>query len=147
MASQGQIRVDADLERPRPKLVESLGLRTAVRAQRNAGEDRAVPEAQRLFRVDCGSGVVTGGGRLGGLVHERLEDLRVENGPAEVDPISASSSLEGGAVRRERLAKPRHVCLEAVRCGRRWTVSPDLVDQALVRYDLARPEQQRGENG
>jgi hypothetical protein len=50
-------------------------------------------------------------------------------------------------VRRERLAKPRHVCLQAVRCGGRRTVSPDLVDEALVRYDLARTEQQGGENG
>jgi hypothetical protein len=34
-----------------------------------------------------------------------------------------------------------------VRCGRRRTVSPDLVDQALVRYDLARTEQQGAQNG
>ena len=50
-------------------------------------------------------------------------------------------------MRRENSAKPRHVSLEAVRCRRRRTVSPDLVDQALVRYDLARTEQQGGENG
>ena len=31
--------------------------------------------------------------------------------------------------------------------GRRRTVPPYLVDQALVRYDLARTEQQGGESG
>jgi hypothetical protein len=33
-----------------------------------------------------------------------------------------------------------------VRCGRRRTFPPDLVDQALVRYDLARTEQQGAQN-
>jgi hypothetical protein len=147
MASQGEIRFDADLERPRSKLVQSLGLRPAIQAQRNARDDRAAPEAERLFREGRGSGVVTRGGCPGGVVHEGLEDVRVENGWAEVDAIAAASSLEGDAVRRERLAKPRHVCLEAVQCGRRWTVSPDLVDEAIVRYDRARAEQQGRENG
>jgi hypothetical protein len=34
-----------------------------------------------------------------------------------------------------------------VRCRRRRIVSPDLVDQPVVRYDLPRTEQQGGENG
>jgi hypothetical protein len=34
-----------------------------------------------------------------------------------------------------------------VRGGGRRTVPPDLVDQALARYDLARAKEQGGENG
>jgi hypothetical protein len=34
-----------------------------------------------------------------------------------------------------------------VRRGRRRTVPPDLVDQALVRYNVARTEQQSAQNG
>jgi hypothetical protein len=48
---------------------------------------------------------------------------------------------------REDLAKSRHVRLETVGCGCRRAVPPDLVDQALVRHDLAGTEQQGGENG
>jgi hypothetical protein len=106
-----------------------------------------VPEAQCLFRDGRHSGVVAVGGGPCGLLHESLEDPRVENGPAEADPVSATPSLEVDPVRREKLAEPRDVCLQGVRCGRRRTVGPDLVDQALVRYDLPRTEQQGAENG
>jgi hypothetical protein len=44
VASQGQIRVDADLERPRPKLVEALHLGACAEVKRNAGKDGTVPE-------------------------------------------------------------------------------------------------------
>ena len=53
--------------------------------------------------------MVTGGQRLGCVVYEVLEDLRVENGPTEVDPIAASASLDGNAVRGESPAEPGHV--------------------------------------
>jgi hypothetical protein len=106
VATQGQIRVDADLECPRAKLVEALGLGAGVEVQRDAREDRAVPETQRLLGEGCGSSVVAERRCLGSLLYERLEDERVENGPAEADPVAASSSLEGNPVRRERLTKP-----------------------------------------
>ena len=109
MAAKGQIRVDADLERPRAKLVEMFGLRTALQVQRHIREDRAVPEAECLLRNGRGTWMVTGGQRLGCLVYERLEDLRVENGPTEVDPVTAPPSLEGNPVRGESPAEPGHV--------------------------------------
>ena len=109
MAAKSQIRVDADLERPRAKLVETLGLRTALQVQRHVREHRAVPEAECLLRNGRGTRMVTGGQRLGGLVYERLEDLRVENGPTEVDPVAAAPSLDGNPVRGESPAEPGHV--------------------------------------
>ena len=143
MAAKGQIRVDADLERPRAKLVETLGLRTALQVQRHARENRAVPEAERLLREGRGTRMVTGGQRLGCLVYERLEDLRVENSPTEVDPVAAPASLDGNPVRGESPAEPGHVGLQAVRCGRRGIIPPDLVDQALDGHDLVPAEKQR----
>ena len=50
-------------------------------------------------------------------------------------------------MRRELLAQPGHVCLQAVRCGCRRAVTPDVVDQSLVRHDLARTEEQGSEDG
>ena len=99
-----------------------------------------MPEVKCLSRERCRTRVVSRGGRLTCLLHERLEDLRVENGRTEIDPVSASASLEDDAVRRKRLAKPGDVCLEAVCRGRRRTVPPDLVDQAPIRYDLPRTQ-------
>ena len=109
MAAKSQIRVDADLERPRAKLVQTLGFRTVLQVQRHIREDRAVPEAECLLRNGRRTWMVTGGQRLGCLVHERLEDLRVENGPTEVDPVAAPPSLEGNPVRGESPAEPGHV--------------------------------------
>jgi hypothetical protein len=109
MAAKSQIRVDADLERPRAKLVQTLGFRTALEVQRHIRKYRAVPEAERLLRGGRGTRMVTGGQRLGCLIYERLEDLRVENGPTEVDPVTGPPSLDGNPVRRESPAEPRHV--------------------------------------
>jgi hypothetical protein len=109
MAAKGKIRVDADLERPRAKLAQTLGLRAAVQMQRHAGENRAVPEAECLLRSRRGTRIVAGGQRLGCLVYERLEDLRVENSLTEVDPVAAPASLEGNPARGESPAEPGHV--------------------------------------
>ena len=109
MAAKGQVRVDADLERTRAKLVETLGLRTALQMQRHIREDKALPEAECLLRKGRGTRMVSGGQRLSGLLDERLEDLRVENGPTEVDPVAAAPSLDGNPVRGESPAEPGHV--------------------------------------
>jgi len=109
MAPKGKISVDADLERPRAKLVETLGLRTALQVQGHVRENRAVPEAERLLCDGRGTRIVTAGQRLCSLLHERLEDLRVENGTTEVDPVAAPASLEGNPIRGESPAEPGHV--------------------------------------
>ena len=53
--------------------------------------------------------MVTDGQRLVCLIYESLEDLRVENGPTEVDPVAASASLESNPVRGESPAEPGNV--------------------------------------
>jgi hypothetical protein len=105
-----------------------------------------VPEAECLFREGSSPVVVAVGGRLGGFVHERLEDPRVENGPAEADPVSASPSLEVDPVWREHSAEPRDVGLQGMSCRGGRILPPDLVDQALVGHDVARAKEQGSEN-
>jgi len=146
MAAKSKIRVDADLERPGAKLVQTLGLRTALQVQRHARENRAVPEAECLFRNGGGTRMVAGGERLRCLVYEVFEDLRVENGPTEVDPVADPASLDDDPVRGESPAEPGNVRLQAVRCGRRGIFAPDLVDHALDGHDLVPSEKQSCEN-
>ena len=114
MAAKSQIRVDADLERPRAKLVQTLGLRAALQVQRHVRENRAVPEAECLLRAGRGTRVVTGGQRLGCLVYEIFEDLRVENGPTEVDPVAAprrsTATPYGERARRSRDTYDSRLC-------------------------------------
>jgi hypothetical protein len=43
--------------------------------------------------------MVTRRQRFGCLVYERLEDLRVENSPTQVDAVAAPASLDGNPVR------------------------------------------------
>ncbi len=109
MAAKSEIRVDASLERARAQLVETLGFRTAFQVQRHVCENGAVPEAECLLREGCGTRMVTGSQRLGCLVYERLEDLRVENSATKVDPVAAPASLDGDPVRGECPAEPGHV--------------------------------------
>jgi hypothetical protein len=109
MAAKSKIGVDADLECARAKLVQTLGVRTALQMQPHVREHGAVPEAERLLRNRRGTHIVTGGQHLSGFLNERLEELRVENGPTEVDPVAASASLESNPVRGESPAEPGNV--------------------------------------
>jgi hypothetical protein len=81
MAAESKIGIDADLERPQAKLVQALGLRSALQVQRHVRENRAVPEAECLLRDGRGPRMVTDGRRLACLVYEPLEDVRIENAP------------------------------------------------------------------
>ena len=146
VAAKGKFRVDADLECPRAKLVQAVGVRAAVQVQRDPGEYRAVPEAECLFRDGCGTRMVTGGQSLRRLVYEVVEELRVENGPTEVDPVAAAPSFEGNPVGGESPAESGHVRLQAVRCGSREVISPDLIEQALDGHHLVPAEKQSCEN-
>jgi hypothetical protein len=128
MAAKGKFRVDADLGRPRAELVQTLGLRTALQLQRHVRENGAIPEDERLLRERCGTRMVTGGQRLGCLVYELLEDLRVENRPTQVDPVAAAAPFDGNPVRGESPPDPGDIRLQAVRCGRRGIVPPDPVE-------------------
>ena len=114
--------------------------------QRHARENRAAPEAECLLRNGRGTRMVAGGERLRCLVYEVFEDLRVENGPTEVDPVADPASLDGDPVRGESPAEPGNVRLQAVRCGRRGIFPPDLVDHALDGHDLVPSEKQSCEN-
>jgi hypothetical protein len=106
-----------------------------------------MPEAEGLLREGRSTRMVTGSQRLGSLVYERLEDLRVENSPTEIDPVTAPPSLEGNPVRGESPPEPGHVGLQAVGCGSRWIIAPDLIEQALDGHDLVPAEKQGCENG
>jgi hypothetical protein len=105
-----------------------------------------VPEAECLLRNGRGTRMVAGGQRPAGLVYEILEDLRVENGPTEVDPIAAPQPLDRDPVRGESPAEPGHVGLQAVRCGSRGIIAPDLIDHALDGHDLVPSEKQGCKN-
>ena len=90
--------------------------------------------------------MVAGGERLRCLVYEVFEDLRVENGPTEVDPVADPASLDDDPVRGESPAEPGNVRLQAVRCRRRGIFPPDLVDHALDGHDLVPSDKQSCEN-
>jgi hypothetical protein len=47
----------------------------------------------------------------------------------------------------ERLPQLRDVYLEGSRRGRRWALAPEGVDQAILRDDLVRVQQEEGEQG
>ena len=109
MAAKGKIRVDADLERPRAKLVQTLGLRTASRCSVTPARTGPCQRPSASFAVDAARGWSPAASAWAAWSTSALEDLRVENGPTEVDPVAAPASLDGNPVRGESPAEPGHV--------------------------------------
>jgi hypothetical protein len=138
--TQGEVCLDAQLERSQAKLLEAKDLRLDERLAREVGESRPAPEAERIVEQ---SRSLVGLGLLC-LLDELLEAEEVELVGCDPDQISGITGDERLA-RAKRLPQPRDVELERVGGGPGRTRSPELVDEAIVRDDLVRTSQQNGE--
>ena len=146
VSAELELRAEPLLVRAEAELLEPLGLRAPRRGERHVGERGPAPQGERPGRVlrsphEVGL-VRRGAGRIQ-LVAERP---CVEGRAAELQQVAAATTHDPRPVPVERLPDPRDVRLEAMRGRRRRLIAPDLVDQPLDRDDLARVQQQDGEN-
>jgi hypothetical protein len=107
VATEREVRVDAELESSRAEVFEALGLCVPVYVERGVREYRAVPQAERLLGGRRGTSVLTLRERVPGPLDEILEDARVE----------------GCATNREPVADPR--LSNVIPCGASWRRSLD----------------------
>jgi hypothetical protein len=138
--TQGEICLDAQLERHQAKLVEAKDLRLRERLAHEVGESRPAPEIERI--VEQSRSLV--GRRLACLLDELLEAEEIELVRCNPDQISGLPGDDHFA-RAKHLSQLRDVILERVSGSPRRLGSPELVDEAIVGDDLVRTGKQDGE--
>ncbi len=135
VAPEGEVGVDAVLERREPQLLEARDRALGERLEREVAERRASPQPERLaqprrpgFRVARGHGVAT-------LGDERLEAVEVDVLRLDLEPIAGALRHDHPGV-AERLAELRDVHLDAVRGAPGRRPAPELLDQPIDRHGL-----------
>jgi hypothetical protein len=137
--SDGQVGVDARLDRPEHPLLDQGRLRHGPRLEREIGERSTTNEAESLGE-EPGSALGLGVGRLR---HEAVESV-------DVDLVRADDDLVAALVRQDALVpesapEVRDVHLHALERGRRRIVGPERVDELVGRHALPPAEKQDGE--
>ena len=142
VVTECELRIETQLVRSKAKLLQAFGLDTARGGERDVGQRRPPPHAERGSRqLDDVGVVVQRGGQCRSLL-ELGEAPCVQCRIAELDGIAGAASHERGTVPVEDLAEPGDVRLERVRRGPRRIVAPDLLDEPPDRHDLAGAEQE-----
>ena len=137
-----KIRVDPCLDREQAELVEARSLLLGESLVGDAVERRSAPERQR-FAGPCGCCVdVAVGERPLGFGQPTLEAVDVELLLSDLQHVAAAARDEQLAIRVQRLAQLRNVDLHALRRRRGRLLAPELVDQAVGRYDLVGVDQE-----
>jgi hypothetical protein len=120
------------------ELLQPGDLARERRLESEVGQGGSVPELQCLLEGAERSPRVEA--VLAHLVQEGLEPERVELFGLGVEPVAGRLTLD--AIRTERRAQPRDVCLEGASCGVRRFLAPHRVDQLFGRHDAVHLEQQ-----
>ncbi len=142
MPAQLELGVDQLLARRCPQLLESRDLDARERLEREVGERRPAPEAERLaqeLRAPLGVSA------LGRLRHEPLEAVQIDLLGLDVQHVARLPSAH--EIAAERLAQVRDQVLERPDRRLRRLPRPQLLDQAVCRDDLACMEQQQRQEG
>src|SRR5262249_22428413 len=138
-----EFAVDQIHPRAQPFFVQLLDLVARERLEEDVGQGRPAPERERIL-VDAASLVViTAREEPTAFGYEVAEASGVEGAGVYVQDVAGRTRRDG--VGFERTAELGDVRLNDLRGGRRGLFTPELVDQALVRDDLVRMEQQHPE--
>src|SRR5207244_2870545 len=128
-------------------LLEPRDLSLCERVVGELRKRRAAPERER-FPQRLGSLLGIAGGEFRpAFLEQPSKAVAVELARLDTKHVAVPAGQEDsvtGAV--QRLAQPRDVHLNDLRGARRRLVRPELVDQAVARYDLVRVQKQEGEN-
>ena len=136
-----EIGRDPVFEHAEPQILEpvDLGLREVLELR--VGERGTAPERQRLSQQPRSLGWL-GVPRLAG---QPLEAEEVELTAVELEHVARRPRVQ--KARAQQLAELRDRVLERGRCGARWVLTPELVDEALGREGLVCPQEQECQEG
>jgi len=145
MQAAADVRLDPQLKRGQPGLLQPPSLGRHQCGGRHVGQRRAPPQPDRLGQHLGGAAGVACGQRLPALADKRLETPRVQFAGTELKLIARSTSGQDAALRiAENAAQPEHIDTDQVRCPVRRVVAPQFRDQPVGRDRLAGVQQQRG---
>jgi hypothetical protein len=132
MATEGEVGVDAPLQRREPQLLESSDRRLGEGFVCEVGECGAAPERERRAEL-LGRDRRLGRPRL---FEETFESTQVELVRLDLEQIAGRPGEQDlGA---KRLAELRHVHLKRVHRSLGRRLAPDLIDEPIAAHDLIR---------
>src|SRR3954470_24899452 len=140
MARSVQIGLHPLLQRRQPELFELRYVRLGERLERKISEWRPLPERQ-CFAQQLGPSVRF---RALGTLQQGVEDLEVESSRGDVEPIARRLRLE--KLRPERLTQLRDEVLQRGNGRSRRLLTPERIDQPVLRDNPTGFEQQQGEH-
>ena len=136
MATERELGVEAIFERREPELGQAGGL---GRGEPQVRERFAPPQRQRLLQPCRSGNVLALGEELAPLRGQPFERERVEL--VAVDDERVAVGRRADPLGRQEPAELRDVDLECMRCRRRWTARPQLLDQRVARHRVVRPRE------
>src|SRR6266542_1493310 len=144
VAAQSEIGLDPPLERCDPQVLETGNFRLGERLEREIGECRSAPEVQAFVEEGGCAGGVTDCDRRSTLVKQPLEAARVELVRPKFEHITRGERAE--EVGSEDLADLRDMDTHRLKRGRRRSLAPKLLDQAIARDHAVQVHQQDREH-
>ena len=114
--------------------------RLRERLIREIGERLAAPQPQRRAQQLARGRSVAISERATRVGDQRLEALGVDLTRLHRQQVAAPARDEHLVT--QRLAQMRHVPLQRLRCRRRWSLAPQLIDQTIARDHLPATQQQ-----
>ena len=129
VTAQGQLGIDAVLERGQPEILEPACLGTGERFVGDVGQGLTSPESEGLLQPLRGAAGVAGGEPLPPVSGQALESIGVDAVGLGDQRVSVSARRE--RLRAEDLAEPRDVDLHGLGGGRGRALPPEGVDDPV----------------
>ena len=147
VAAEGEVGLDPLLERVQTELLEPCDLALDELLVTEIGERRAAPEPERVAQAGGRQRSVAIRERAPPVGEQALEAQRIELIGLEAEHIPRRPCDEQVAIPVQRLAELRHAHAHGRLPAQGLLRAPELVEQALFRHDLVRPQEERGQEG
>ena len=147
VTAEREIGLDALLERHEPQLLEARDRRLGERLVREVGKRLPTPQRERRAQEPCRLLRVAGRACSARAIELALEARDVELVRLDSGDVPGWTGRDHGlaAGLSQSFTQLGDVDLDDLRGRRRRLVAPELVDQAVNRNDLVRPQQEDGE--
>ena len=134
MTPEREIGLDPLLHRRHTQAFEPSDLGLGERLERELGQRRSTPEAERFVQGSRRTLGIALCERIPPLAEPALEAVQVELGRLDREQVAGRAGQQ--SLRGQQLAQPRDVDLQALHRGFGRLVAPELVDQTIARQDV-----------
>jgi hypothetical protein len=144
IAAEGEIGVDALLQRRESQVAQSFNLHLRKRGKGQILKRRPPEQSERFAQGRCGSLRITGRTRPPTLIHQGVESLQITLALTHLQEVSGRARQQPFRcpVALQHLSQPRNIRLNRVGGGRRRRVPPKPINQTITRDDLVVVEEE-----